>query len=130
MIVIDTSALIAVIEEEPSAAICRLIIENEKNIVISAATMVEAFIVAARRGFSYDMNYIISSAITRIVDVTPERAKLAVDAYTRWGKGFHPAALNFGDCFSYAAAKEFDCPLLYIGNDFARTDIASAAPSA
>jgi len=60
-----------------------------------------------------------------IVDVTPAVARRISDAYNRWGKGIDPAALNFGDCFAYALAKENDCPLLYVGNDFERTDIRS-----
>ena len=51
---------------------------------------------------------------------------MVAEANARWGKSMHPAGLNFGDCFAYAAAKEFDCPLLFIGNDFSRTDILSA----
>jgi ribonuclease VapC len=126
MIVVDTSALIAVIQREPKADDCLLAIDQQKQVLISAATVTEAFIVAARRGLSRDMNQAIASVVTQIVDVTPQRARLAAAAYTVWGKNFHAASLNFGDCFAYATAKEFACPLLYIGNDFAQTDIASA----
>ena len=74
--------------------------------------------------------------MTRLLDVLPLRvepvteafARRAAAAYALWGRGVHPAALNFGDCFSYAVAKQYDCPLLYVGNDFARTDIASGLP--
>ena len=128
MIAVDTSALIAAIQRESRAGDCLLVMEREKQVLISAATVTEAFIVAARRGFSRDMNRIIASVVTQIIDVTPQRARLAAAAYTIWGKSFHAASLNFGDCFSYATAREFDCPLLYIGNDFARTDVASAIP--
>ena len=103
-----------------------LVLEHEKHVLVSAATMTEALIVAARRGFSRDMNRIITSVVTQIIDVTPARARLAAEAYRLWGKNFHKASLNFGDCFAYATAREFDCPLLYIGNDFAQTDIPSA----
>jgi ribonuclease VapC len=58
--------------------------------------------------------------------VTEARALLAADAYRRYGKGYHSARLNYGDCFAYALAKELDAPLLYKGNDFAQTDIRSA----
>lgn len=126
MIAVDTSALIAMIQREPKADDCLLAIEGRRQVLISAATVTEALIVAARRGFSQDMEKIIASVITRTIDVTPQRARLAADAYTMWGKNFHKAALNFGDCFAYATAKEFACPLLYIGNDFSRTDVASA----
>jgi ribonuclease VapC len=126
MIVVDTSALIAVIQREARANDCQLVLEREKQVLISAATVTEALIVAARRGFSRDMNQIIASMVTQIIHLTPGRARLASDAYAVWGKNFHRAALNFGDCFSYATAKEFGCPLLFIGNDFASTDVASA----
>ena len=58
--------------------------------------------------------------------MTAERALLVAEANAMWGKCIHPAGLNFGDCFAYATAKEFGCPLLYIGNDFSRTDVVSA----
>ena len=61
-----------------------------------------------------------------VVDMPAATADLAIDAYARYGKGRHPAALNFGDCFAYACAKHFDVPLLYKGNDFAQTDIGAA----
>ena len=58
--------------------------------------------------------------------VTPIRAERVAEAYRQWGKGNHPARLNFGDCFAYALAKELACPLVFIGNDFARTDVMRA----
>ena len=63
-----------------------------------------------------------------IIDVTPAVARRVADTYDRWGKGVDPAALNFGDCFAYAAAKERSCALLYVGDDFARTGIRSVLP--
>ncbi len=64
-----------------------------------------------------------------IIPVTPERARLTAQAYSVWGKGIHPATLNYGDCFAYATAKEYGCPLLFVGNDFSQTDIEPAAPN-
>jgi ribonuclease VapC len=61
-----------------------------------------------------------------IVTVTAASARRIAQAYKRWGKGAHPAALNFGDCFAYAVAKEHRCRLLYVGEDFARTDVEGA----
>ena len=61
-----------------------------------------------------------------VVPLTEERALAAALGYVRWGKGFHPAALNFGDCFAYALAKEHDCPLLFVGDDFTKTDVKPA----
>ncbi len=72
------------------------------------------------------MKILITASGIEIIPLTSARAEVAATAYQRFGKGFHPASLNFGDCFSYATAKEFDCPLLYIGDDFARTDVRSA----
>jgi ribonuclease VapC len=64
--------------------------------------------------------------VSSVIEVTPQRAKDAAAAYGLWGKSFHPAGLNFGDCFAYATAKEHDCPLLYVGNDFVQTDVRTA----
>jgi ribonuclease VapC len=60
------------------------------------------------------------------VNVTRAAAAAVGDAYRKWGKGFHPAGLNFGDCFAYVLAKHYSCSLLFVGNDFARTDVQSA----
>jgi ribonuclease VapC len=60
-----------------------------------------------------------------VVNVTPAAARRIGETHRKWGKGFHPAGLNFGDCFAYEAAKAKGCPLLFIGNDFSRTDIES-----
>ncbi len=67
-----------------------------------------------------------TSALTAILmKEPPAAARRVAGAYAKWGRGVHPAALNFGDCFAYETAKTHDCPLLYIGGDFAQTDIAS-----
>lgn len=126
MIVVDTSALMAILNEEPAALECRRILKRENNIAISAGTYTEAMIVAAGREMSSSMDELLKRTISNVIVVTPERARLAADAYRTWGRTFNKAALNFGDCFAYAAAKEFDCPLLFIGNDFSQTDIISA----
>jgi ribonuclease VapC len=126
VIAVDTSALIAILAEERLGPSCLDTFESAELILISAGTVVEASIVAARRGFSEEMKELLASAAVQIIDVTPGRAELAAAAYRSWGKNFHSASLNFGDCFSYATAKEFNCPLLFIGNDFSQTDIPSA----
>lgn len=72
------------------------------------------------------MSDLMSALPIRVVQVDEAMAELAVEAFRRYGKGLHPARLNFGDCFSYALAKHLDCPLLFIGNDFSQTDIRSA----
>ncbi|OJT98938.1 MAG: VapC toxin family PIN domain ribonuclease [Rhizobium sp. 63-7] len=126
MIVADTSALMAMLLGEPAATACLSVFEREEPVLISAATVTEALIVATRRQIGPQMKELLSSPALQIVAITSDRARHAAEAYERWGKGNHPAGLNFGDCFSYAVAKEFACPLLYVGNDFSGTDIASA----
>ncbi|WP_165217686.1 type II toxin-antitoxin system VapC family toxin [Affinirhizobium pseudoryzae] len=129
MIVVDTSALMAILKTEPGAADCQQAMRHATHRLISAATLTEALIVAAGRGFDDEMKDLLSLFSPQVIDVTADRAALAAAAYRQFGKNFHPASLNFGDCFAYATAKEFGCPLLYVGQDFARTDIASAIPA-
>ncbi|MBZ5759150.1 MULTISPECIES: type II toxin-antitoxin system VapC family toxin [Rhizobium] len=126
MIVIDTSALVAMLLLEPKASVCSEVFNRETEILISAGTVVEALIVARRRNISEQMTELLASPFITIVDVDRDRARLAGEAFDRWGKSINAAALNFGDCFSYATAREFGCPLLFIGDDFARTDIVPA----
>ena len=130
MIVVDTSAFVAVLKNEPDGPACMAVIEASSPILMSAATAVEAMIVATRQGFATQMAGMIRSTVSQIVPVTPERVEHIVATYARWGKGIHPAALNFGACFAYATAIEHACPLLYIGTDFAKTDVRSARLSA
>lgn len=85
-------------------------------------------IVASRRGLDAPLAAYLDGLAPTILPLTKERAERAAAAYRRFGKGFHPAGLNFGDCFAYAAAEEFACPLLFIGGDFARTDLSAALP--
>lgn len=123
MIVVDTSALMAVLLGEPDADACAAALEGANALLISAGTMAEALIVAARRNVGTEMTRLIDGLGFEVVSVTPAAAQGIARAYERWGKGIHPAALNFGDCFAYALAQERGCPLLYIGEDFTRTDI-------
>lgn len=127
MIVIDTSALMAIMLEESEAAIC-LAAMGDQRVLISAGTMSEALVVAAGRRSIEQMSALIDELDLEVIDLTPESAGLVGMAYASWGKGIHPAGLNFGDCFAYQLASERGLPLLYIGNDFARTDIRSALP--
>jgi ribonuclease VapC len=113
MIVVDTSAIMAIILNEPEADACSAALEAEDTILISAGTVAEALIVAGRRnGLGFE-----------VVTVTPASARRIAQAYEQWGRGVHPAALNFGDCFAYEVAKEHACRLLYVGDDFSKTDI-------
>ena len=125
MIALDTSALMAIALNEKEADACISALEAEDNILISAGTMAEALIVAARRNVGEEVASLIDGLGFDIVAVTPAAARRIALAYAQWGKGMNPAALNFGDCFAYAVAKENSCGLLYVGDDFSKTDIAS-----
>lgn len=126
MIAVDTSALMAITLDEAEAEVCIKVLETETEVVISAGTVAEALIVAARRNVGEEMTRLIDGLGFDIISVTPASARRIAAAYERWGRGAHPAGLNIGDCFSYEVAKEHSCPLLYVGDDFSKTDLASA----
>lgn len=126
MIAVDTSALMAIVLDEPQADACIAALAADEEIVISAVSVAEALIVAARRNVGEEMTRLIEGLGFSIVDVTPATARRVAKAYERWGKGIHPAGLNFGDCFAYAVAEQHGCALLHVGDDFARTDVRSA----
>jgi ribonuclease VapC len=123
MIAVDTSALMAIVLNESSADACSAAIEAADGLLISAGTITEALIVSARRNVGEEMAVLIEGLGFDVTTVTAASARRIAQAYERWGKGVHPASLNFGDCFAYEAAKENACPLLYIGDDFAKTDV-------
>ena len=125
MIAVDTSALMAVVLDEPDADACIAALEAESDVLISAGTVAEALVVAARRDVGEEMALLIEKLGFEIVSLTPAAARRVADAYGKWGKGVHLAALNFGDCFAYEVAKEHACRLLYLGDDFPKTDIES-----
>lgn len=126
MIAVDTSALMAIILDEPQAEACMAVIEQADELVISAGTVAEALIVAGRRNVGQEVAAMISGLGFEVVTVTAASARRVADAYARWGKGIHRASLNYGDCFAYEVAVEHDCPLLYVGDDFLHTDVKSA----
>jgi ribonuclease VapC len=123
VIAVDTSALMAIVLKEPRAPASVAALEAEDEILISAGTAAEALIVAVRRNVGVEMARLIDALGCEIVSVTPAAARRIAEAYRQWGRGQHPAALNFGDCFAYEVAKEHACRLLYVGGDFAETDI-------
>ncbi|GIW41371.1 MAG: ribonuclease VapC [Candidatus Binatia bacterium] len=130
--VIDTSALLAIFQNEPERRVFNEAIENAASCVMSAATFVETSIVIEARYGAEGLRYLdlfLSKAGIELVAVDGQQAHVARHAYFRFGKGRHAAGLNFGDCFSYALAKVLDVPLLYKGADFARTDIRAVATS-
>lgn len=128
MIVSDTSALMALVMYEPEAPDIRHAIDEAGQILVSAATLVEFYIVAMGKGGD---TYARAQALIRglpitVVPLDAEQAEIARRAYERYGKGRgHPAQLNFGDTFAYALASVRGLPLLYKGNDFVHTDIPS-----
>ncbi|MGO9454305.1 MAG: type II toxin-antitoxin system VapC family toxin [Candidatus Binataceae bacterium] len=128
--IIDTSAIIAILRDEPEAIACARAIEAATGRRVSAANFVEAAIVidgsrdpvASRR-----FDDLVREADLIVEPVTEAQARIARDAYRDFGKGSgHPAKLNFGDCFAYALAKVMGEPLLFKGDDFAYTDITRA----
>ncbi|SFL96112.1 type II toxin-antitoxin system VapC family toxin [Methylorubrum salsuginis] len=126
MIAVDTSALMAILLGEAEADRCADALEAAATIVISSGTMAEALIVALRRDLRDEMERLITGLGFEIVPVGAATARSVAAAYALWGKGVHPAGLNFGDCFAYALAKERGCPLLFVGDDFSRTDLERA----
>lgn len=130
MTVVDTSALIAILRQEDDAGDFARALERHHAVAISTATLVEAGAVALGRGgppLFGKLQVLVAQADLEFVPLSAEHAEIAIEAYRRYGRGVgSPSCLNFGDCFAYALAKARDEPLLYKGNDFARTDIRSA----
>ena len=126
MIVIDTSALMAILQNEPEAGACRGILTEHAHRFLSAGTLAEAFIVSDARKIGGLLDEALDKIGAEIVPVTIDGANRARRAYREWGRGNHSAALNFGDCISYAVATVAREPLLYVGGDFARTDVRRA----
>ncbi len=128
--VIDTSAILAILQDEPERRAFNRLIEAAETCWLSAAAFVETSIVLeARYGprglRSFD--YYVSKAQIQLAPVDAEQAMIARLAFSRFGKGRHPAALNYGDCFSYALAKSRGEVLLFKGNDFSQTDVTRAS---
>ena len=124
--VIDTSALAAIFFHEPERDAFRNAIIAASSRLISAATVLEAgMVIEGRRGggAGREFDLFIVRTLIKIVPIDAELADLARSAWRKYGKGRHPAGLNFSDCFSYALAKSSGEPLLAKGGDFARTDV-------
>ena len=128
--VLDTSALVAVLQDEPERRALARAIRDATARRISAATLVEAGVVmegrhgdAGRRA----LDALLGRASVGVVPLTAAHAALARDAFRRFGKGRHPARLNYGDCFSDALARALGEPLLFVGDDFGQTDVAVVA---
>lgn len=129
ILALDSSAVLAILLEEPEAEMCSQRLVDASYAVISAANALECAL-RLGRDRADDRSGVLDAFIDRLgvevrgMDLAQYRAARA--AFSAFGKGRHPAGLNFGDCFAYALAKTLDAPLLFVGQDFARTDIASA----
>jgi len=124
--VLDTSAIVAILANEPEAGALTEAIEGDGVRFMSAASLLEtAIVIEARYGMagSEKLDELVTTAQIRIEPVTLEQVTAARLAYRMYGKGRHPARLNFGDCFAYALAKTTGERLLFKGDDFGRTDI-------
>ena len=127
--IIDTSALVSILDQEPEAERLAHAIATASERMLSAANLVEIGIVMqVRRGDEAvrDLDLLLAKLKIEIIAVSAKQANLARKAFQRFGRGRHPARLNFGDCFAYALAKDSGAPLLFKGEDFPQTDIAVA----
>jgi ribonuclease VapC len=127
--ILDTSAIIAILRDEPEALAMAKVVERAGACAVSAASYVEAAIVidgSRNPVSSRRLDDFFSQANIVIESVSPRQAEIAREAYRDFGKGRHKAGLNFGDCFAYALAKETGESLLFKGNDFRHTDIEPA----
>ena len=127
--IIDTSALVAVLDQEPEAERIAHTLAATPERMLSAANLVEVGIVMeARLGDdgARDLDLLLAKLRVEIVPVTARQAEIARKAFRRYGRGRHDAKLNFGDCFAYALAKDTSVPLLFKGDDFGKTDVKVA----
>ena len=130
--VVDTSALVAILLGEPDAEQFARALSAAPVRLVSAVTRVElSFVIEGRKGETgrADLELLLRDGGFDVVSVTPQQATIAIDAFRRYGRGRHRAALNIGDCFSYALAVATDHPLLFKGDDFVHTDLRPALPA-
>jgi ribonuclease VapC len=128
-VILDTSAIIAVLFEESDAPAYAHAMNDAPSLAIAAPTLVEATIVSegrTRPGMRDKLDALLGTLRPDIVPFTAEHAALAADGWRRFGKGRHPAGLNLGDCFAYALARSRGEPLLFKGDDFSKTDVKAA----
>jgi ribonuclease VapC len=130
VIVVDSSALIAILRREPQADGFLRIIAAADGCLLSSVSLLEAsMVLAGRRGEAAswaDLDALVARAAMQVVAQDAALVEAARDAFLRYGKGRHPASLNLGDCASYAVAKARNLPLLFKGDDFAKTDLPAA----
>jgi ribonuclease VapC len=129
---VDASAIVAIVAREPDASALEQKPRMAESRFSSPVAMYEATLALVRIGrvdiaVSQDMvQRLLDHANVQIVSITPEIGRLAIEAFTRFGRGNHPARLNMGDCFAYACARDLGAPLLAKGGDFRQTDITLA----
>ncbi len=126
--VVDTSAVVAILRDEPERRTFTEALEAASHCVMSAASLVEASIVLETRFGAagvQNLDLLVSKAQIEIIPVDRAQALIARRAFSRFGKGRHPAGLNFGDCFAYSLAESRAEPLLFKGGDFSKTEIES-----
>jgi len=124
--VIDTSALLAIFLGEPERQLfLDLIVQSEARHISAASLLETGIVLEARRGEAAgrELDLFVLRVDIEVVPVDADQSDIARSAWRKYGKGRHPGALNFGDCFSYALAKSLDQPLLAKGDDFSQTDI-------
>jgi ribonuclease VapC len=129
VIVIDTSAIVAILRAEPDASRFAEVIGEAERCFFSAVGFLEASMVRIGRGpaqLGDDLENLVRELAIELVPFDQHQARLSRDAFVRFGKGRHPAGLNFGDCISYALARSRGLPLLFKGEDFVKTDIMAA----
>ena len=131
MIAVDSSALVAILEAEPDAAVYATAIQNAERLFVSTVTVLETgMVIRARRGeagLARMWRFLMEDNDFQIVPFTKDHAREALAAFERFGKGMHsPARLNLCDCAAYALAKSMDVPLLFKGTDFSQTDVRGA----
>jgi ribonuclease VapC len=132
--VIDSSAIVALLLGEPETeALVAAIAAAQRRVVSAGSYLESAIVISARSGSTAQaqLDELLDSLGIAILPFTREQADTTIEAYRRYGKGSgHPANLNFGDCFAYPLAKLTDEPILFKGNDFSQTDLRPAVPRA
>ncbi|MBK8752987.1 MAG: type II toxin-antitoxin system VapC family toxin [Candidatus Competibacteraceae bacterium] len=128
--VVDSAAAVALLKSEPGWEALASRLHAAASRVLSVAGWVElSLVVAGRHGDATTLDFLdrfLQAAAIELHPVDESQARLAREAFLRFGKGRHPASLNFGDCFSYALGRTLDAPLLFVGDDFGRTDVRAA----
>jgi ribonuclease VapC len=128
VIVVDASAIVAIIAKEPMHERLALVLSAGDEFAISPVSHLEVVMALTRSmpNAKATADTFLDASKVRVISIDSDQVQWAAHAFLQYGKGRHPARLNLGDCFSYAAAKALNAPLLYTGGDFAKTDVRSA----